>query len=80
MLKAFTQFFQRSIAVFSSQSPRKSKHKSALLRLEDKDPEFYKFLKENDEELLEFDESDESSDDEQSGSTSDKEEDEKVCK
>jgi len=35
-----------------------SKHKSALLKLEEKDPEFFKFLKENDEELLEFDESD----------------------
>eukprot|EP00112_Aurelia_sp_Birch-Aquarium-sp1_P008912 Seg1996.3 transcript_id=Seg1996.3/GoldUCD/mRNA.D3Y31 product="Protein bud22" protein_id=Seg1996.3/GoldUCD/D3Y31 len=61
----------------TSQSPGKSKHTSALLRLEDKDPEFYKFLKENDEELLAFDESDESSDDEQSGSTSDKAKDEK---
>ena len=35
-----------------------SKHKSTLLKLEEKDPEFFKFLKENDEELLEFDESD----------------------
>ena len=34
-----------------------------MLKLEEKDPEFFKFLKENDEELLEFDESDGEDDD-----------------
>ena len=36
-----------------------------MLKLEEKDPEFFKFLKENDEELLEFDESDDEDDDDE---------------
>ena len=51
----FVFFARTSIAT-------QSKHKSALLKLEEKDPEFFKFLKENDEELLKFDESDDDSD------------------
>merc|ERR1719244_330932 len=48
--------------------PKKSKtgakdQKSYITSLKDKDPEFFEFLKENDEELLNFDESSEDEDD-----------------
>lgn len=49
-------------------------HRTELDALEDKDPEFYKFLKENDHELLEFDEAlDEEEEEEQDDEVSDNE-------
>lgn len=46
-------------------SPKAAKeHVQQLQRLQEKDPEFYQFLKEHDKELLEFDEEEEEADDE----------------
>ena len=42
-------FFRRS---------KSADHKNQLAHLEEKDPEFFKFLKENDKELLDFNDSD----------------------
>ena len=67
VLGIFFCIFSKEILSFSESKATNSKHKSALLKLEKKDPEFFKFLQENDEELLKFDESDEDDDDNDDG-------------
>ncbi|KAI6659321.1 Nucleolar complex protein 2-like [Oopsacas minuta] len=80
----FDEFVENALeaeSVASTDSPQENlkiepnskakRHKQVLSNLSKDDPEFYKFLLENDKELLDFDVSDEDSDNEEATSNSD---------
>ena len=63
-------------AVVDRKGASVKKHKSELAGLEDKDPEFFKFLRDNDKSLLEFGDGEDDEDDDAGDEDEDEEEDE----